>query len=495
MKNILVTLTFVASLWCNAQQKNTLLDQSFWKTSPDVATVQAEIAKGNSPSAFNPNAFDATTIAINSNAPTATILFLLEQPGNPVNKLTHDSRIYLHWAANKGNLEIVNHLIAKGSDLNLEDSKGETPLTFAAANGQTNPQLYEAFFKAGIDPKKKYKEGVTLLLKAIPSDTKLTLTDYLSTKGLSLNDADNSGSTAFDYAARTGNIPFLKTLLSKGVQHTNAALFIAAQGSRREANPIEMYKFLIDELKIDPKVLSKSKENVLHLLASKPNQLDIINYFLSKGLDVNAVNIDGNTPLIFAASGNDLEVVKQLAVGTKNINLQNIKKESALTQAVKSGTPEILNYLLSKGADLSVLDKDGYNLGYFLVQSYRSQAGNNSPKDSFDSKIATLKEAGFDLAAPQKDGSSLYHFAVAKNDLNLLKKLTDLNINVNTKNKDGLTALHKAALLAKNDQLLKYLITIGAQKDSKTDFDESAYSLAKENETLTKMNIDLEFLK
>ena len=86
-------------------------------------------------------------MAINNDAPAATIKFLLEQPGNEVNKSTHDNRIYLHWAANKGNVAIVEYLIAKGSDINLEDSKGETPITFAAVVVKTIPLFMMLFLK------------------------------------------------------------------------------------------------------------------------------------------------------------------------------------------------------------------------------------------------------------------------------------------------------------------------------------------------------------
>ncbi len=77
----------------------------------------------------------------------------------------------------------------------------------------------------------------------------------------------------------------------------------------------------------------------------------------------------------------------------------------------------------------------------------------------------------------------------------MLKKLAAVNIDINAKNKDGLTALHKAAMIAKNDNILNYLLSNGAKKDIKTDFDESAYDLAKENETLSKNNISIEILK
>ncbi len=502
-KNLFISIALATTLFVSAQQKNTLLDQSFWKTSPDVTAVQAEIAKGNNPSASTANAFDAVVMAINNDAPAATIKFLLEQPGNAVSKSTHDNRIYLHWASNKGNVEIIEYLIAKGSDLNLEDSKGETPLTFAAVSGQTNTALYDAFFKAGLDPKKKYKDGINLLLMAIPSDKNLALSTYFETKGMSLKDTDNDGNTAFNYAAKSGNISLLKTLLEKGVKPTDNALLIAAQGSRRESNPIDTYKYLVEEVKIKANATNKDGQNALHFLANKANQTEIINYFLSKGVDANKVDNDGNTPLMIAASAREKGALEVLLPITKNSNIQNKKGESALTKAIQSGTVETVTLLLEKGADAQILDKNGNNLAFYLVDSYRPQmmgmgrpAEGNTPKqDPFAAKAKLLQEKGLNLATPQKDGSTLYHFAVAKNDLTLLKKLADLNIDVNAKNKDGLTALHKAAMIAKDDSILKYLISIGAKKEINTDFDESPYALAKENETLTKKNVSIEFLK
>jgi ankyrin repeat protein len=500
-KNLFISFALVASLFVSAQQKNTLLEQSFWKTTPDVAAVQAEIAKGNSPSASTPNAFDVTVMAINNDAPAATIKFLLEQPGNEVSKSTHDNRIYLHWASNKGNVEIIEYLIAKGSDVNLEDSKGETPLTFAAIGGQTNTALYDAFFKAGIDPKKKYKDGLNLLLMAIPSDKNLTLTNYFISKGLSLKDIDNDGNTAFNYAARSGNVTLLKSLLGKGVKYNDNALIFAAQGSRRDVTTLETYKYLVEDLKIKPTVSSKTGETVLHFLVSKPNQTEIINYFLAKGVDANKVNNEGTTALMNAASAKDTAALELLLPIVKNNNTQNGKGESALTMAVKSGTPEAVALLLNKGADINVQDKDGNNLGYYLIQSYRPQTGrgpeaaNTQKQDPFASKIKSLQDKGLNLATPQKDGNTLYHLAITKNDLTLLKKIADLNIDVNAKNKDGLTALHKAAMISKDDTILKYLLSIGAKKEINTEFDESTYALAKENESLTKNNVSLEFLK
>ncbi|MGA9637468.1 ankyrin repeat domain-containing protein [Flavobacterium sp.] len=501
-KKIILSLTLVASLFANAQQKNSLLDASFWKTSPDLNAIKTEIEKGNNPSESNDRAFDPVVMAIMNDAPVSTIQYLVEQPGNSVKKPTHDSRIYLHWAAGKGNLETVEYLINKGSDINLEDSHSSFPITAAASSGVANTAIYEAFFKAGIDPKRKYQDGANLLLLSISSDKNLSLADYFSTKGMSLKDVDNNGNTAFDYVAKSGNIPLLKKLLTKGVKFSDNALIMAAQGSRRDSNPIEVYQYLVDELKIKPTVTNKEGETVLHLLANKPKQTEIINYFITKGVAINKADKEGNTPLMIAASARDRAALELLLPMVKNTNTQNNKGQSALTKAVENGSPEAVTALLNKGADINILDKEGNNLGFYLIQSYRPQmgmgrgdGGSNSKQNPFDTKITILQDKGLNLANAQKDGSTLYHLAVIKNDLTLLKKITPLHIDINAKNKDGLTALHKVAMISKDDSILKYFLSLGAKKDINTDFDESPYALAKENETLTKNNVSLEFLK
>jgi ankyrin repeat protein len=492
-KKLFISIALVAALFSNAQQKNTLLDATFWKSAPNVETIKAEIAKGNNPSEANANAFDVVVLAINNDAPNETIKFLLEQSGNPVNKSTHDNRIYLHWAAYKGNVEMVEYLIKKGSDINFEDSHAATPADFAATSGQVNPALYEAFFKAGLNPTKKYNDGANLLLLSIAFDKNLTLAEYFATKGMSLKDVDNNGNTAFNYAAKVGNIDLLKKIAAKGIKYNDNALFFAAQGSRRETTSLEAYKYLVEELKLKPTAVNKSGETILHLLANKPNQSEIIKYFLGKGVDANKVDKEGNTALIKAAASRETAALEQLLTVTKDVNAKNLKGESALTIAVKNGTPENVALLLNKGANVNVADKDGNNLGVYLIQSYRPEASKG--QDPLEAKIKLLQDNGLNLAAAQKDGSTLYHLAVVKNDLTLLKKLASLNIDVNAKNKDGMTALHKAAMISKNDEILKYLISIGAKKDIKTEFDESAYALAKENESLTKQNISVDFLK
>lgn len=494
-KIVFVSLFIFAFATSKAQDENILLTADFWKQKPTVAMVQAEIARGANPAELNARSFDPTTLAINNNAPNETIKFLLNQAGNTVDKITHDSRIYLHWAAMRGNTEMVEYLIKKGAALDVQDSKESEPIVFGISSPQMSSATLDAFFNAGVDVKRKYKNGANLLLLAIATDKDLAIANYLVNKGLSYTDVDDEGNTVFDYAAKSGNIALLKMLLAKGVKPTGGALIFASQGmGRGAANSIEVYKYLVEDVKLKPTFISKSGANVLHGIMAKSKQEEIVAYFLAHGVDVNKPDFEGVTPFMNAVAAGNVALVELLTPSVKNINAVNQKGQSALTMAVNGVSLEMIAHLLSKGADVNVVDKEGYNLSYHLVQSYKPNAGAEIA-DEFAKKANMLREAGLNLSLPQKDGNTLYHLAVAKADVGLLQNLSKLNINVNDKNKEGSTALHKAALLAKNDKVLKYLLSIGADKTIKTEFEETAYDLAMENQFLNKNKIVVTFLK
>ena len=510
MKRLLIAVSAFIAFSAQAQT-NTLLEQSFWQGQPDAEKVKAEVAKGSNPSQFNSMSFDPVVMAINAQAPTETIKYLIDQPGNNVDKLTHDGRTYLHWAANRGNAEVLEYLLNKGSKVNIMDSHGTTPLLFAAASGQPNTNIYDLLLAHGDNLKKNVnQDGANALLLAIANDKDLTLTNYFVSIGLDLNSTDAAGNNAFSYAARGGNLELLKTLVQKGVKPNQTAMLMAAQsgGGRRGGSAgagLPVYQYL-ESLKISPAATGINGANVLHYIARKPNQAELVNYFLSKGVDVNKADEDGNTVLMNAAATNrDTMVIGLLLPKVKNINQANLKGETALAMAVRSNSSETVAYLISKGADVKALDKNGNNLAYYLMESYRPQGQGfagpgaqqaGTPKqDEFDAKLNILKAKGLDLTAPQKNGNTLYHLAIAKNDIGLLKRLQPLGVDVNAKNAEGLTALHKAAMVAKDDAMMKYLLSIGAKKEAVTNFKETAFDLATENESLSKNKVSVNFLK
>lgn len=489
MKQLFLALFLFATLGVQAQQ-NIFLDPAFWRKQPDVNTIKDAIAKGNDPSEANASSFDGVVYAINGNAPAASIKFMLEQKGNDVNKITHDSRTYIFWAASRGNLEVIAYLLEKGAKLDVQDSRGSSPMGFAASGGQTDTRVYDLLIKAGADIHYKNPEGANILLSAIAADKDLKMTDYFISKGLDLHSTDDAGNTAFNYAARSGNVDLLKKLLDRGVKYTDNAMLMAVQGGRGTNNSVAFFQAL-GGLGIKPTAVNAAGENALHLLARKAGQMEAIQYFLSKGVNIDKADNEGNTPLMNAAAANrDMQILSFFVNGSKQLNAANKKGVTALAQAIRGNSVEAVNLLLDKGASKDVKDASGNNLAYYLLQSYTAQRA-----DEFSQKVNILKAKGVALRATQEGGNTLYHLAVMKQDVALLQQLSSLNIDVNTKNKEGLTALHKAAMVSKDDAMLKYLLSIGANKNLTTEFDETAMDLAKENEFFIKNKISIDFLK
>lgn len=490
MKKIIFVLASLSGFLSFSQMKNSLLERSFWTKNTSVEAVKKEIENGNNPAQLTDNAFDPVSIAINNDAPFETIVFLLQQPGNQVDKLTHDGRTYLHWAAGKGNVLLVKYLLEKGFSVSVKDTKKMTPLAHAATLGQIIPEMYQLFFDAGVNPKEIYTNGENLLHLSIANDIELKLANYLITKGLSFLDTDVNGYTIFDHACKKGNVSLLQKLREKGVKFTPQALLFAAQGARRFSNTFEVYKYLVNDLKINPLSVNKQNQNVLHFLASKEKQEEIVTFFLENKVSVNQQDKNGNTPFINAGSNKDTRILELFLPKVINVNQTNKKGETALSNAVLSGSVANVNLLLKKGANTKLSDKSGNNLAYFLVEGYRSQ----NEKD-FDEKLSVLKAKKVDFSKKQSEGNNLYHLAVLKNDITLLQKIKELGVNINQKNNAGETPLIKAVLLAKNTDILKFLVETGANKNATTHFGETAYQLAQENEMLKEKNVNIEFLK
>jgi len=188
-----------------------------------------------------------------------------------------------------------------------------------------------------------------------------------------------------------------------------------------------------------------------------------------------------------ASSRNSLKAISLFADKTSDINQQNKKGFTALTYALKN-TPEVVGFLINKGADFSIIDTKGYDLTYHLFQSY-----NSKEQEAFEQKLALLKSKGLAVETPQKDGTNLYHIAVEKNSVALLSVINKYSIDINAKNDKGLTALQQAVMTAKSHTIIKELLKNGANKNVSTDFDETLYDLAKENEALA--NTDISYLK
>ncbi|WP_034058400.1 ankyrin repeat domain-containing protein [Lacinutrix jangbogonensis] len=491
----ILSLTLFLSLESSAQN-NVFLSRDYWKAHPSVSKVENDVKAGNDASELNANAFDAVVYALLEKADNKTIEFLLSQKGNSVNKKTHDSRTYIFWAAYKGNTKIMEHLFNKGAVINITDSHGNTPVTFAAATGQKNTAVYDLFEKNGaVLSEEKNEDGVNALLLIAPYLDNEKELDYFIGKGFNLKTKDPKGNNIFNYAAKNGNIEFLKLLIEKDVDSkiTNKeggnAILYASQGTRNSKNTLETYKFL-ENLGVKVNIVGDRGRNPLHAIAYSSDNLDLFSYFIEKGVAINIKDNGGDSPFMNAANSNNLKVVEFLSKYITDFNVKDKNGRSALAMAVNRNTLDVVGFLLKKGADIKTIDKEGNSLAYYLLNTFKAE----KPKE-FETKLKLLQDNGLVLNQIQNNGNTLLHIATQRNNLVLIKRLKPFGIAINTKNKEGYTALQIAAMKAQDALILKYLLTLGADKTIKTEFDETVFDLANENELLNKENKNLNFLK
>ena len=495
MKNAFSLIITVAFSLVLTAQENPFLNREYWNGDPSIEEVEATILEGHDITERNAAYFDGPTYAILQKVNAKTMAHIIAKEGNGVSKLTHDGRIYLHWAAYAGNLELVKYLLDKGSDAAAVDSHGYSVINFAANSGITDTNIYDVLLDKGADINATTHDGANALLLATSGAQNLDVIDYFVEKGLALDSSDDLGNGVFQYAARSGNISLLKVLVEKGLDYnivnTNGenTLFMAAKGTRRNQNTKAIFEYL-ESLGLSNQLINKEGRNLLHLIAGRNKDLPLFEHFIASGISTNLKDKEGQTPFMMAASGNGLDVVELLAKHVEDINLTDDKGRNALMMAVERNNTDVVDFLLESGADVASRDNDGNSIAYYLIHNYDPK---NS--DSFDRKWNLLKEAGLTMNGKQGNGNTLLHLAAKANNLELLKRLENLDIDINEKNEDGVTALHFAAMSSDNEEMLKYMISMGADVSAKTEFEETVYDLASENELLQKHNVALDFLK
>ncbi len=476
-------------------QDNIFLQRDFWKSNPSIAQIEEAISQGNDVAELNENMFDAVSYAFIEKVDNGTIKHLLGKKGNEVDKITHDGRTYIFWAAYRDNLEMMQWLVDRGAKANIVDAHGYSVLNFSAVTGQTNTKLYDFLLAHDADIKATNHSGANALLLVSSFAKDFGIIDYFIEKGLPLNSIDNYGNGIFQYAAKGGHIPFLRALVEKGTAYESInkkgenALVMAAQGTRGAQNGKEVFDYL-EGLGLANDLVNEDGKNLLHFISGRNDDVSLFKQLIDAGLEVNLQDNDGVTPLMNASRGNTLEVVQLLAKRIQAIDLQDKKGRSALAMAVSHNKPEVVRLLLEKGANAKITDKSGNTMAYYLIQSFSAKNPN-----AFETKLKLLGEAGLELDRSQHDGNTLLHLAAKESNLPLLKRLEAFGLDINKKNDEGNTVLHLAAMSTENTEILRYLIDQGADVTLKTDFEETVYDLAKENELLQQHQKELDFLK
>lgn len=94
-------------------------------------------------------------------------------------------------------------------------------------------------------------------------------------------------------------------------------------------------------------------------IAAARDYPDVVEFVLSKGVDVNARLTVGTTALQVAAANGNANIVRMLIARQANVNLADQFGDTPLIAAVQAGGLTVVSALLSAGADVNAADKSG----------------------------------------------------------------------------------------------------------------------------------------
>ena len=176
------------------------------------------------------------------------------------------------------------------------------------------------------------------------------LKEYLLTKTMDLNDADNTGSTALTYAAWRGDFETVRLLLMAGanpnVPQSGGRPPMCMAAIKRDMGCVKL--LLQAGAKLN--AFSSSGWSVSHFATHDESILD---YLLVQSLPINATAHKGVTPLHYAVNCQNFGSVKVLLKRGAQVNTTT-GLETPLLNSLYEGSDEIMELLLAHGADYTI---------------------------------------------------------------------------------------------------------------------------------------------
>ena len=235
-------------------------------------------------------------------------------------------------------LEVFKYLEDKGVQVNVTTSDSTTPLT-AIAGRSNDPEVIKYFMAKGVDINQANKEGNTPLMMAA-SRGDLKIVEFIEMNSNTLNAVNTQGQSALTKAVEANSATVVKYLIEKGAQSD----IVDADGNTlayyllQSYNPrnVEDFESKIEILQSQGVDLGKKQANgntLLHLAAEENNQY-LVEKMLALGVDVNAANEEGTTPLQIAAmKADDEKILKVLLAAGADKKVKTIFDESVYALA------------------------------------------------------------------------------------------------------------------------------------------------------------------
>ena len=305
----------------------------------------------------------------------AAVLALIKQGAN-VNAPQGDGVTALHWAARRGDAELVTALVAAGANAHaLTTFGGYTPLHLAAERGSA--PAVKALLAAGAQADARTSTGATaLMLAAAAGDTGAVAA--LIDAHADVNAAENDRlQTPLIFAAASNRVDAVKLLLARGA-NPNAATRLT-----------------------DLSALSRNGQNPdgRNLAATGERRRPAPARVLMPGVERQHLFNEqvawqgGMTPLLYAVRQGYIDVARTLLDAGVPVNQRKAgDNATALLVATVNGQFDLAAYLLERGANPNLLAENGVGPLYATINlAWAPRAGYPQPRAQANQRLEYLE--------------------------------------------------------------------------------------------------------
>ncbi|MBA3954124.1 ankyrin repeat domain-containing protein [Candidatus Dependentiae bacterium] len=375
----------------------------------------------------------------------------LSDNGMQVDIRNKKNHTLLYVAAKNGHVDLVQLLLAKSAHID----GGEGTKVYDECD------IYEYDYLTPLHAaaRKGHLAIVTLLLNAGANVNALI--------GIQNNDPsqDDTGWTALHEAAQNGHLDVIRLLLVKGAVHIDRVTEYSEYSA--DDTPLhlaahkghgEVVQFLLDN-GADLTAQNGMKKTPLQL-AFENNQAAIVDLLINHhASDVNNKGIHHWAHIHGAAVNGNVKLIEFLLAKGLEINAQDGEGHTPLSYAMHSGSQLGINILLSYGASIP-----------------QGLLSNSTLKKAQDNKIKLLQATRFKTIA-QLLSTGAYAFpviqmqvdkkrrklfkAIENNNVQAVTKLLKEGFTLNACDKEGNSLLHKA-IESKSLQVINLLLSLGA---------------------------------
>ncbi|XP_046341394.2 ankyrin-1-like [Haliotis rufescens] len=353
-------------------------------------------------------------------------------------------------AAGNGHREVVELLVSKGSSMSLVNKRGDNILHCACWGGEVEMVKYILSHDMEDINSRGCKKGTPVMVAALCGHKEVL--ELLVGEGADVSLVSEKGDNILHLACRGGNVEVVKYILSQDMVRINrrgskkrTPVMVAAVNRHKE-----VVELLVNE-GADLSRVSHNGENILYC-ACWGGDVEVVKYVLSQGIvAINSKRRKKRTPMMAAALRGHKEVVELLVSEGADVSLRSEKGDNILHFACRGGHMEVVKYILSQ-------DKVRINSRGWKKKTPVMVAAENGHKDV----VELLVDEGADLTILSFGRDSVLHLACWGGDVGVVKYVLSQDmVRINSRGWQKRTPVMVAALYG-HKEVVELLVGEGA---------------------------------